>query len=103
MDLPDDNFCTHTDITKNRSIKKKKPASLFYNMSSSQNSGDSAYSMNMNHNLTRNIQGPKKPSKNDQDEMFMAKKQKNRKLVIQNSIQSQNRKTPTSCSNKQNM
>lgn len=65
MDLPDDNYCTHTDIHKNRSIKKKKN-NLFYNLVTSQNSEfDGNFSLNMNHNLIRNIQGPKKPSKND--------------------------------------
>lgn len=83
VNLTDDNYSTHNDITKNRSIKKKKTTSLFYNISSSDGSG---YSMNNNNNLIRNIQGPRKPSKNDQDEMFMAKKQKNKKLVIHNSI-----------------
>ena len=56
----------------------------------------------MDHILKRNIQGPKKPSKSDQDEMFKAKKQKNKKSGIPNSVFSQNRKMPISCTNKQN-
>ena len=71
MDLPDDNYSTHKDMMKNRSIKKKKTNSLFYQCTTSE---ESANTMNMNNNLIRNIQGPKKPSKNDQDEMFIAKR-----------------------------
>ena len=39
-----------------------------------------------NETMNNYIQGPKKPSKNDQDELFLSKKQKNKKLIIHSSI-----------------